>query len=588
MKKLGAAALVVGLFSASCSGHGVTPSVPGGASAPSDLGAGSSKSATVAAAPDGWSTTGTGAIALANATDLGALDASKPLTVRIGLQMRNADQLKAAVASGQTVSPSAFAATYAPTPDQVSAVTSYLQSQGFTNITVEPNGLLISADGTAAKAQAAFDTTLKAFSVGGATVFANTAPAYVPTALHGIVLAVLGLNDAAKMASKPQMTNCYVGGTGSLPCVRLDYDPQTFWKAYDVGTTPTGSRTTVAVMAEGDVAQTVSDLRTAEAAWKLPQVPVSVVQVGLPSPDTAGIDEWDLDTQSSTGIAGNVAHLFIYATTSMTDSDIALEYDKWVTQDVAQLGNSSFGICEAFPYVDGSMLVDDEILLQGASQGQTMFASTGDTGSSCGLAGTNGVPGSGPPLVEYPAASPYVVAVGGTTLLTNADGSYLGEAAWNAGGGGVSQFEYSPYWESEAQPQSASTPVGGMPVTIRGLPDISMDADANTGGDVFVDGSETVIGGTSLASPLAMGVYARLQSAHRNGLGFGPIAFYDIYAKNPNATQTPAGPPPTELVGGFHDILTGSNGLYSALPRYDYTTGLGTFDVQAIDASIGR
>ena len=192
-------------------------------------------------------------------------------------------------------------------------------------------------------------------------------------------------------------------------------------------------------------------------------------------------------------------------------------------------------------------------------------------------------------MVEYPAASPYVVAVGGTTLLSNADGSYLGEAAWNAGGGGLSQFEYSPYWESMAQPQSASIPVvGGAPVSVRGLPDIAMDADPNTGADVYVNGSATVIGGTSLSSPLSMGVYARLQSSHNNQLGFAPIAFYKIYAQNPNATQTPAGPPPTELVGGFHDVLTGSNGAYPALPRYDYTTGLGTFDIQAIDAAIGH
>jgi len=590
MNKLGIAALIAGIATASCSGHGVTPSVSSGPSSVSqNAGSGTTRAASIATAPAGWSTTGTQATTFANASKIGALAGSTPLTVRVGLQLRNVAQLQSAVANGQILSPAEFAATYGPTSDQVAAVTSYLQSKGFTNVTAEPNNLLVSADGTAADAEAAFNTSLSSFSLGGATVYANTAPAYVPTSLGGTVVAVLGLNNAAKMAATPKMTGCYVGGTGSAPCVRLDYDPQTYWKTYDAGSTPTGSRTTVAVMAEGDVSQTVADLRTAESAWKLPQVPVSVVQVGLPSPDTAGVDEWNLDTQSSTGIAGNVKHLYIYATTSMTDSDIALEYNKWVTQDVARLGNSSFGICEAFPYVDGSMLVDDEILLQGASQGQTMFASTGDTGSSCAVLPTNGAPASGPPLVEYPAASPYVVAVGGTTLLSNSDGSYLGEAAWNAGGGGVSQFEYSPYWESMAQPQSAPVPgVGGAPVTVRGLPDIAMDADANTGADVYVDGSATVIGGTSLASPLSMGVYARLQSAHGNQLGFGPIAFYKIYSENPNATQTPAGPPPTELVGGFHDVLTGGNGIYTALPRYDYTTGLGSFDIQAVNAAIGR
>ena len=78
---------------------------------------------------------------------------------------------------------------------------------------------------------------------------------------------------------------------------------QTF---YDAGSTPTGSATTVAVIAEGDVSGTVSDLRYAENKLSLPVVPVNVVKVGLPSSDTAGVVEWDLDTQSSTGMAQNV------------------------------------------------------------------------------------------------------------------------------------------------------------------------------------------------------------------------------------------------------------------------------------------
>ena len=80
------------------------------------------------------------------------------------------------------------------------------------------------------------------------------------------------------------------------------------------------------------------------------------------------------------------------------------------------------------------MLVHDNTFLEAAAQGQTVFASTGDNGSSCGVAvGANGVPGLGVPMVEYPASSPDVIGVGGTTLITNADGSYNSEIAWNAG-----------------------------------------------------------------------------------------------------------------------------------------------------------
>ena len=228
---------------------------------------------------------------------------------------------------------------------------------------------------------------------------------------------------------------------------------------------PNASDTTVAVIAAGDVSGSVSDLRYAEAKQGLPQVPVNVVTVGLPSPDTSGAAEWDLDSQSSTGMAQTVKALYFYATTSLSDSDIANAYSKWVTQNVARLGNSSFGECEYAAWLDGAMKIDDNLFMQAAAQGQTMFASSGDTGSACALAPTNGAPGSGPPFVSYPASSPYVLAVGGTTVVANAtDVSYAGEAAWNAGGGGLSQFENSTDWQKTALP----TNTGAAATNLRG------------------------------------------------------------------------------------------------------------------------
>jgi subtilase family serine protease len=122
-----------------------------------------------------------------------------------------------------------------------------------------------------------------------------------------------------------------------------------------------------------------------------------------------------------------------------------------------------------------------------------------------------------------------------------------------------------------------------------------MDASIETGYLVYssaqaANGACTpcIEAGTSLASPLAAGAYARMQSAHNNALGFAASLFYRIYVNNPNSSQMSAGPPPTSLVGGFHDILSGTNGLETALPRYDYTTGLGSFDVVKTNAIIGQ
>jgi pseudomonalisin len=286
--------------------------------------------------------------------------------------------------------------------------------------------------------------------------------------------------------------------------------------------------------------------------------------------------------------------LYVYATTSLTDSDIANAYNSWVTDKKAMLGNSSFGECEYQAFLDGSMKVDDHLFMQGAAQGQTMFVSTGDTGSSCALAPTNGVPASGPPMVEYPATSPYAIGVGGTSAVANAaDASYAGEAAWNAGGGGLSQFENSTSWQQTALP----TNTGAAVTNLRGLPDIAMTADAVAGAyrvyGTNIPGAGDcstgcAIGGTSEASPLAMGAYARILSAHIGSIGFAGPLFYANYVANQNSATTVTGPPPTQALGGFHDILTGGNGLYAAAPGYDYTTGLGTLDIAVMDAQIAR
>ena len=124
--------------------------------------------------------------------------------MRLGLQMHNVDQLKSVVKSRGRITPAQFTATYGPTASEVAQVTSYLQSQGLSNVVVEPNNLLVSATGSAASVGKAFNTTLNSFTLDGATVFANTTTAYVPSALNGIVVAVLGLNNAAAHAESDQ------------------------------------------------------------------------------------------------------------------------------------------------------------------------------------------------------------------------------------------------------------------------------------------------------------------------------------------------------------------------------------------------
>ena len=521
------------------------------------------------AAAQTWSSTHTQALtSLTQAVDLGPTSPTQQVTVRVILPIQNQAALLGLVKSqntpgnpnyGHFLTPSQFAASFGPTAAQVASVNSYLKSAGFSGVTVEPNNLMVSGTGTAAQASAAFNTKLENFSQNGRTVFANTTAVKVPSSLSSSVVAVLGLNNAGTFA--PTIAK---RSAGNVPTYLASYNPQNYWQIYNAAGVPFATNATIAIMAEGDLTGVLDDLRTEEQANGLQQTPVTVVPVGLPSTDTSGADEFDLDTQYSSGMAGNVSMLYVYDVGSLYDADLALEISRWATDGLARAASASLGECELFPYLDGTTLAVDQTLLEAAAQGMSFFASSGDTGGFCPAGvGTNGVP-AGVPLVQYPAASTYATAVGGTTLLTNSDGSYDTEIAWYAGGGGTSQFEGAPPWQQSAGILLASEE------NDRGVPDIAMDADPESGANVWVDGSPEGVGGTSLSSPLALGVWARLISANP-ALGYAPLQFYSLYSGSTTPGTYPA--------GGFHDITVGTNVPWAAAPGWDYTTGLGTLNV---------
>lgn len=522
-----------------------------------------------------WANTSTRGLVLNQVTDLGPAPGSTSLNIIVVLPVHNTAALQQYILNitnpnspqyGQSLTPAQFVASYAPTTAQVQTVTNYLQQQGFQSISVEPNNLFVDATGTVSQINAAFNTNVELFSQNGQQVYANTLTAQIPSSMSGQVVAVLGLNNAGTMQLPLHNQQNSIPAVG-LPNYPASYTPQGYWTAYNATGVTTGSRTSIAIFAEGDLDQVMIDLRDAEQAFGLPQVPYEVVRVGVASTDTSGADEFDMDTQYSTGMAGNVKKLYVYDTTSLSDSDVALEFSRFATDDVAKAGSASFGICELFPYLDGSMLADDEVFLEAAAQGQTVFASMGDTGGFCPVeAGANGVP-AGAPFVNYPAASPYVVGVGGTTLVTNTNDTYDEELAWYAGGGGISQFEGAPYWQTAANLPSSQ-------LSSKGLPDISMVADPYSGVTIYMDGeAECCYGGTSLSSPLSLGVWARMLTENSR-LGFASPRLYSLYDGN----TTPGSYPE----GGFHDITLGDNTPYPALPGWDFATGLGTLYVSQL------
>jgi pseudomonalisin/xanthomonalisin len=563
-----------------------------------------------ARADTGWAATATQGITLTNfaiqAHSLGPLAGTTPLRIMLGLQLQNATQLNSAILAintpgnpsyGKFLTPSEFAATYSPSSAQVQAVESYLSRMGFTNISAPSNGLYVVARGTAAAIEAAFNTTLWQYRVAGPngeptrTVYANTQPAQVPASLGGIVLSVVGLQNIDTMhtflGAWPAAAPIPAVTAPSMPANPVTFYPQDFWQVYDVGAIAAASNTTIAIFAEGDLAGILpdpsnpsapSDLRQFESENKLPQVPVQIVQVGLGSSDTSGAIEFDMDTQESTGMAGTVKQLIVYDADSMNDIDLIPGFNDFVTQNKAQAGSASFGGCDTLEYLSGAMPLYDQIFRQAAVQGQTVFASTGDSGSACGVVGdTNGVPLSGvPAMVEFPASDTYVMAAGGTTILVDSNYNIIKTTAWDAGGGGFSLWEYSGAWQSPFVPVDAGSSVVGVG---KGLPDVAMDADFLLSPAGFVSGGgDTTNGGTSLASPLSLGSWARIEGAHKNVLGFaGPVLY---------ALATPGAPFST--ITGMTDVTLGTNGIYAATVGWDFTTGLGSFDIAAVSARVGQ
>ena len=225
----------------------------------------------------------------------------------------------------------------------------------------------------------------------------------------------------------------------------------------------------------------------------------------------------------------------------------------------------SWGGCEASD--DRTWLAAmDSALKFTLAAGVTIFAASGDQGSTDCIGEISGG-AQFAPAVDYPASSPYVVGVGGSTLPPT--GSTSQPAGWAGSGGGESTYEWMPSWQS-------SVAWHGPGNNRRLVPDIASDADPNNGLCVYVvkstepqspgcSNGEFMLAGTSLASPTQAALLVDTLSATGWQGGVG-----DIHS----ALYTGA------LSGAVTDITTdsdkGGNGVYHSGPGFDLVTGLGT------------
>jgi subtilase family serine protease len=193
------------------------------------------------------------------------------------------------------------------------------------------------------------------------------------------------------------------------------------------------------------------------------------------------------------------------------------------------------------------------------SNGVTFLAASGDSGTG----------------VAYPAASPDVVGVGGTTLTLTASGSYSSETAWSGSGGGLSTMEREPSFQSQFQIPDDSR-------GYRGSPDVSYNANPGTGYAIYdsvaISGYSGwfQVGGTSAGTPQWAGLFAIANSlrvaARKSNLSSTNTPVYSLAKAAPTAD--------------FHAVTQGTNGtcgtICTALAGYDYVTGVGTPQAAAL------
>ena len=490
---------------------------------------------------------------------VGPLDVAHPMRVAVSLKLRNKAQLDAFVANPHhpNLTPAQFNELYAPTQAQAQQVADFLKQSGFSGVTIEPNRQLVTATGRADTAAAAFRTSLVSVHThDGRNAYGTSSDVQIPASLQGIVNEVLGLQTVHTFHVLTPVHPNATSGTASA------HAPTDFATIYNAGSTATGSTINVGVITSGSMTNVKSDFSSFLSQHSsLGNIPLNVVTVDGGGTSTSGDGEWDLDTQDIAGMSGGVKAFYLYDTSSLDTQPLVDDFNAAVTADVVRVINVSIGGCETGMETNGAA-TGDSIFEQADAQGQTFSISSGDSGANeCGTkSGT---------VPSWPADSQYVVAVGGTELYTSGT-TWTNETVWNnlnedegATGGSPSTFEPQPSWQNGVGQNAGSK--------YRGLPDVAFDASPDSGAMVIVDGSSEQIGGTSLASPLFVGTWARVLATN-SSLGFAaPLIYADAAA---------------HYSTDFHDVTSGNNNGETAAVGWDYTTGFGSINIANFVANV--
>jgi subtilase family serine protease len=541
----------------------------------------------------------------------------------------------------QYLTPSQVAEYFGASSAEISAVESALAGEGLTVGTVSADKMFISASGTVAQAEHAFNVTIAGYRQNGRTFYANTAAPTVPATVAGDFAAVVGLDDVAYAKPDDALTSHTVKATATAAkttsaaspaytvnsCSQIAddyagsgysdgagyYTANTLSSIYGLSPLVTagndGAGVTVAVYELESYDPTgVKDINSCYGHSN------SVTEVKVDGGPSTPVNlfnnvgaESALDIEDISNLAPG-ASIIDYAGPDWQTATEAQSLDVYSTifnQDKAQVVSVSWAECEQLS--DSSGLTEENTLFeQAATQGQTVVAASGDAGDTACY--DPGVDDDSVLAVNDPASQPYVTGVGGTTmsgLSASPTPSVWNQACYvsddvtycGASGGGVSDTWPLPSYQSGVTGSGYTENCAAAATTgCRQVPDVSALADPNEGYIIDLYGSDpsegydageyfTIIGGTSGATPTWAAILALADATTTCRLN-GNAGFInsDLYAAAQGSSSAST----------FTDVTSGNNGVasygatysYPATAGYDLATGWGTPLAKGVVASV--
>jgi len=566
------------------------------------------------------------------AVRLGAVPADTSISLEITLKVRDQSALNAFLADlserksplfHHFLSAGQFGPMFGATLTEVTAVENALRSAGLSPGRVSANRLSIPVTASAAAIDRALGTDLIQYRMpGGRVAYASSVAPRLPAAIAPLVAGVIGLDNLypqQSLVSWPAGPAAPHQGhreqtapdtAGPQPCssaASTASDSGAFTAnqlaahygmspLYSLGDLGHGARVAIVEFEPNST----SDISGYESCYGITTT-VNYVPVDGGAGTGSGSGEAALDIEDVAGLApGATIDVYQAPNTNVGSYD---DYDKIITAGTDKVVSTSWGQCEDYtsPSDDESM---EALFEQASSQGQTVFAAAGDTGST-GCLRSQG-PDASAVNVQMPASAPYVLGVGGTTI----DGS--SETVWNdsetqsgSGGGGISSLWCMPAYQYQttipglinADSQTNSNCAAAVDHYIRQVPDVSADADPDSGYVILYQGEWIVIGGTSAAAPLWAAIAALTDASPfcadygSGAAGVLPEGLYAAIALDHSYVYPASAEQVAEVLA---DITSGNNdytpsgydgGLYPAGVGYDEATGLGVPLVSGINGS---